>query len=227
MHETSLPEGASRRFTLWESNVVIARVSKGRFMRFPASAHHMACPLSGGAPDDHTLICACHDWRYDIRTGRFLDARARSCRLSYQVPKKRANCSSGIDWRENAMKKSPCTRCPPAVVQEDEEVHSKRAPHPVRVHRFRPRRSGHAGQDHGVSSKAEGSTAFHSFGSAIRSSKAGSPPAMRAARHPEATANEPRARKRRCAHFFGKVVKPLGFQVHADAERPSFSSTRK
>lgn len=36
---------------------------------------HMACPLAGGALKDYTIQCPCHDWRFDIRTGEFLDAR--------------------------------------------------------------------------------------------------------------------------------------------------------
>ncbi|MCZ7393090.1 MAG: Rieske (2Fe-2S) protein [Candidatus Methanoperedens sp.] len=36
---------------------------------------HMACPLAGGILDDYTIECPCHDWRFDIRTGEFLDAR--------------------------------------------------------------------------------------------------------------------------------------------------------
>jgi len=36
---------------------------------------HMACSLaSGGVLEDHTLKCSCHDWKYDIRTGEFLNA---------------------------------------------------------------------------------------------------------------------------------------------------------
>lgn len=36
---------------------------------------HMACPLSGGVLDGYILQCPCHDWRFDIRTGEFLDAK--------------------------------------------------------------------------------------------------------------------------------------------------------
>lgn len=35
---------------------------------------HMGCPLTAGRLDGDTLQCPCHDWRFDIRTGRFLDA---------------------------------------------------------------------------------------------------------------------------------------------------------
>jgi 3-phenylpropionate/trans-cinnamate dioxygenase ferredoxin subunit len=36
---------------------------------------HMSCTLAGGRLDGYTLQCPCHDWRYDITTGEFLDAR--------------------------------------------------------------------------------------------------------------------------------------------------------
>jgi 3-phenylpropionate/trans-cinnamate dioxygenase ferredoxin subunit len=35
---------------------------------------HMGCPLAAGKLDGHTLQCPCHDWRFDIRDGKFLDA---------------------------------------------------------------------------------------------------------------------------------------------------------
>jgi len=35
----------------------------------------MACPLGGGSLDGYVIKCPCHDWRYDIRTGEFLDAK--------------------------------------------------------------------------------------------------------------------------------------------------------
>jgi nitrite reductase/ring-hydroxylating ferredoxin subunit len=35
---------------------------------------HMECALSGGTLDGFILKCPCHDWKFDIRTGQFLDA---------------------------------------------------------------------------------------------------------------------------------------------------------
>ena len=35
---------------------------------------HMACPLEGGKLEDGILTCPCHDWRFDVRSGQFLDA---------------------------------------------------------------------------------------------------------------------------------------------------------
>jgi nitrite reductase/ring-hydroxylating ferredoxin subunit len=35
---------------------------------------HMACPLEGGKLEGDVITCPCHDWRFDVRTGQFLDA---------------------------------------------------------------------------------------------------------------------------------------------------------
>lgn len=35
---------------------------------------HMGCPLAAGELDGYVLRCPCHDWRFDLRDGKFLDA---------------------------------------------------------------------------------------------------------------------------------------------------------
>ncbi|MDP2866839.1 MAG: Rieske (2Fe-2S) protein [Elusimicrobiota bacterium] len=35
---------------------------------------HMGCPLAAGKLDGYLLQCPCHDWRFDIRDGKFIDA---------------------------------------------------------------------------------------------------------------------------------------------------------
>lgn len=35
---------------------------------------HMGCPLALGRLDGYTLRCPCHDWEFDIRSGRFAAA---------------------------------------------------------------------------------------------------------------------------------------------------------
>jgi len=35
---------------------------------------HMGCPLTAGKLDGYILRCPCHDWRFDVRDGRFIDA---------------------------------------------------------------------------------------------------------------------------------------------------------
>ncbi|WP_435628556.1 Rieske (2Fe-2S) protein [Candidatus Ferrigenium straubiae] len=73
MEEVALPEGGMAPVYPLGVNVVIARVG-GTVYAVSGKCAHMACPLFCGSLDGHTLACPCHDWRYDIRTGKFLDA---------------------------------------------------------------------------------------------------------------------------------------------------------
>jgi nitrite reductase/ring-hydroxylating ferredoxin subunit len=73
MDETALPEGGMAPVYPLGINLVLARVG-GAVYAVSGKCAHMACPLQGGTLDGLTLTCPCHDWRFDIRTGRFLDA---------------------------------------------------------------------------------------------------------------------------------------------------------
>jgi nitrite reductase/ring-hydroxylating ferredoxin subunit len=55
-------------------NVLLACVG-GTVYGVSGKCAHMACPLSAGRLEGFTIICSCHDWRFDVRTGRFLDAQ--------------------------------------------------------------------------------------------------------------------------------------------------------
>ena len=73
MEEISLPEGGMAPVYPLGINLVLARVG-GTVYAVSGKCAHMACPLFKGNLDGYTLTCPCHDWRFDIRTGRFLDA---------------------------------------------------------------------------------------------------------------------------------------------------------
>ncbi len=73
MEEMALPEGSMAPVYPMGVNVVIARV-EGTVYAVSGKCAHMACPLFTGTLDGYTLICPCHDWHFDIRTGRFLNA---------------------------------------------------------------------------------------------------------------------------------------------------------
>ncbi len=45
---------------------------------------HMGCPLDGGSLSGFVIECPCHDWRYDIRTGIFLDAEEIALKIYEQ-----------------------------------------------------------------------------------------------------------------------------------------------
>ena len=59
MEETELPEGGMAPVYPLGVAVVVARVG-GALFAVSGKCAHMTCP--------------CHDWRFDIRTGRFIDA---------------------------------------------------------------------------------------------------------------------------------------------------------
>jgi 3-phenylpropionate/trans-cinnamate dioxygenase ferredoxin subunit len=54
-------------------NVLLARVN-GTTYALSGKCAHMACPLYTGALEGDILTCPCHDWRFNIKTGEFLDA---------------------------------------------------------------------------------------------------------------------------------------------------------
>ena len=35
---------------------------------------HMNCPFTGGKLEGYTLLCPCHEWAFDIRTGEYVVA---------------------------------------------------------------------------------------------------------------------------------------------------------
>lgn len=50
---------------------------------------HMACELGSGTLEDYVITCPCHEWRFDIRTGQFLDAK------EIRIPKYETRLSDG------------------------------------------------------------------------------------------------------------------------------------
>jgi nitrite reductase/ring-hydroxylating ferredoxin subunit len=73
LDDSTLPEGQMTVVFPKGVNVVLARVD-GSIYAISGKCTHMACPLFAGKLNGYTITCPCHDWRFDIRTGRFLDA---------------------------------------------------------------------------------------------------------------------------------------------------------
>ncbi|MGD0817095.1 MAG: Rieske (2Fe-2S) protein [Methanomassiliicoccales archaeon] len=45
---------------------------------------HMGCALGGGAMEGYILKCPCHDWQFDIRTGRMAEEGTGIVLKSYE-----------------------------------------------------------------------------------------------------------------------------------------------
>jgi 3-phenylpropionate/trans-cinnamate dioxygenase ferredoxin subunit len=53
--------------------VLVTRI-EGQLYAVANKCAHMGCPLEGGKLEGAVLTCPCHDWRFDVRTGAFVDA---------------------------------------------------------------------------------------------------------------------------------------------------------
>lgn len=73
LDDSSLPEGNMLAVYPLGVNVLMAKVD-GTVYAFEGKCAHMGCPLFCGTLADAVLTCPCHDWRFDIRTGEFIDA---------------------------------------------------------------------------------------------------------------------------------------------------------
>ena len=73
MDENVLPEGGMAPAYPLGINILVAR-SGGVVYALSGKCAHMACPLFTGTLEGYTLVCPCHDWKFDIRTGRMTDA---------------------------------------------------------------------------------------------------------------------------------------------------------
>jgi len=72
--ESAVQEGTINLATARGVSIVLIK-QDGRLYALRNRCAHMGCTLSGGRLDGHTLQCPCHEWKYDIRTGEFLNAR--------------------------------------------------------------------------------------------------------------------------------------------------------
>jgi nitrite reductase/ring-hydroxylating ferredoxin subunit len=72
--ESALQEGTATPVTPKGVSILLIR-KEGRLYALRNRCAHMGCTLAGGRLDGNTLQCPCHEWKYDITTGEFLNAR--------------------------------------------------------------------------------------------------------------------------------------------------------
>lgn len=68
-----MPEGQA--VAVYPKGIAIMLVKKDNdIYALSNKCAHMACLLTAGRLSGDIIQCACHDWRYDIRTGESTDA---------------------------------------------------------------------------------------------------------------------------------------------------------
>ncbi|WP_407355470.1 Rieske (2Fe-2S) protein [Methanolobus sp. WCC5] len=71
--ENELADGDKKALLLEGNKVLVLRID-GDFYAMSNKCPHMQCPLSKGTLEGYVIKCPCHDWKFDIRNGEFLDA---------------------------------------------------------------------------------------------------------------------------------------------------------
>ncbi|MFA5312697.1 MAG: Rieske (2Fe-2S) protein [Methanomassiliicoccales archaeon] len=77
--------GARPLKAVFPKGVPIMLIPRGeRVFALSNRCPHMGCPLTGGTLKGDTIVCPCHDWSFDIRTGEL--AMSREVKLtSYET----------------------------------------------------------------------------------------------------------------------------------------------
>jgi len=71
--EKSLENSSLKLANIGETPILIVK-KDGKLYALDNRCSHIACPLSSGKLEGFMVKCPCHDWRFDIRTGEFIDA---------------------------------------------------------------------------------------------------------------------------------------------------------
>ena len=70
MDESELEEGSMKLVTVEGTPVLLVK-TKGQIFAIDNRCPHMGCGFSGGSLDGTVIICPCHDWRFDLKTGEY------------------------------------------------------------------------------------------------------------------------------------------------------------
>jgi nitrite reductase/ring-hydroxylating ferredoxin subunit len=72
LEETDLQEGKMKLVTIEGTPILFIKL-QGQIFAINNRCPHMACGFSGGTLDGLVIVCPCHDWRFDLRTGEYED----------------------------------------------------------------------------------------------------------------------------------------------------------
>ncbi len=72
LEEKELQEGTMKLIRVEGLPILLIKQS-GQIFAIDDRCPHMGCALSGGTLDDNVIICPCHDWRFNLKTGEYED----------------------------------------------------------------------------------------------------------------------------------------------------------
>ena len=81
---SDVPIGAIAAFEIKGTRVAVANVG-GKFYAFDDTCTHEQCSLAEGELVNATVVCACHQGEFDVRTGDVLAAPPQLSLKTYRV----------------------------------------------------------------------------------------------------------------------------------------------
>lgn len=78
--EDELADGEKKPLLIEGHKILLLRID-GDFFAISNKCPHMECPLSKGTLEGYVIKCPCHDWRFDVRNGNFIDATEIKARI--------------------------------------------------------------------------------------------------------------------------------------------------
>jgi nitrite reductase/ring-hydroxylating ferredoxin subunit len=91
LDESELQEGSLKLVNVNGIHVLLIK-THGEIFAIDDHCPHMSCGFSGGALDDYVIICPCHDWRFDLRTGEYEEEK------EFQLTKYKWKIKAGKIW---------------------------------------------------------------------------------------------------------------------------------
>jgi len=74
LRENELNEGSMTVVSVQGVSILLVKLM-GQIFAVSNRCPHMGCSLGGGTLDGYIITCPCHDWRFDLRTGEFQEAK--------------------------------------------------------------------------------------------------------------------------------------------------------
>jgi 3-phenylpropionate/trans-cinnamate dioxygenase ferredoxin subunit len=75
LEEEALEDGSMKLVSVEGVPVLLVKVL-GQIFAIDNRCPHMSCGFSGGSLDGYVIICPCHDWHFDLRTGEYEEENA-------------------------------------------------------------------------------------------------------------------------------------------------------
>ena len=73
IEDKNMENNSLKLINIEDKPVLVVKIA-GKAYAISNTCPHLGCPLSAGTLDGFILKCPCHDWRFDVRTGKFIDA---------------------------------------------------------------------------------------------------------------------------------------------------------